>query len=298
MVQAQAPGVPVYAEGRGSRANAGITAQAQKLVDSGALPLTKALVEARMKERSAPCALTLPNENSSHLDGRAVWQAARAAHVRVGWHYLCTKCDRWHLSLAGGYAITADGVVVTCAHVVRREDMKEGHLIAVTEADEVLPVTEILAASDALDTAILRVKSSTPLTALPFAKGTQPGDHVWCFSDPEGKRGYFSDGIVSRFVKRPFLRKREAGAVNLPADAPLPVWVETTTDWAPGSSGSAIVDDFGNAVGHVSEIQTMLQPPSPARADKKGAERSAGTTIVFHQGISAQTVLSLIKPMP
>ncbi|MDZ4290151.1 MAG: serine protease [Prosthecobacter sp.] len=293
-IHAQAPNVPVYSEGRGSRANAAITQRAQKLIETKSLPMTLPIVEARMKERSAPCVLKLPPVNTRPLEGREVWQAARAAHLRVGWRYLCTKCDRWHLDLAGGYAITADGAVATCAHVVRGQGMKEGYLIAVTEDDEVLPVTDILAASDALDTAIVRV-ASTALKPLPLAKDTQPGDRVWCFSDPEGKRGYFSDGIVSRFVSRPSLSRKELEAMKLPADSPRPVWVETTTDWAPGSSGSAIVDDRGNVAGHVSEIQTVIDEPPEGQTAKKSKAWRPGTTIVFHQGISAQTVRSLIQ---
>lgn len=299
---AQAADVPIYAEGRGARPNGAILVQAEKLAADKALPMTLEVVNARLAAPAAPCALDLPPPRTTRLEGRAVWQAARASHLRVGWRYLCTKCDRWHLSLAGGYVLTADGAVATCAHVVESPGMKQGALIAVTEKDEVLPVTEVLAVDRTLDTAILRVKGSG-LTPLPLSLSSLPGDRVWCFSDPEGKRGYFSEGIVSRFVKRPFLsKKEEAGSGRAVTQTP-PVWVETTTDWAPGSSGSAIVDEFGNAVGHVSEIQTMLEPPpeepeasdDPTKARKRARAGQLGTTIVFHQGIAAQTVLRLVK---
>jgi hypothetical protein len=120
---------------------------------------------------------------------------------------------------------------------------------------------------------------------------------VWCFSDPSGKRGYFSEGIVSRFVKRPFLRKKEAEKLPEGTAAATPVWLETTTDWAPGSSGSALIDPFGNAVGHVSEIQSVVEQPLPARR-KSGAATTApqlGTQIIFHQAIGAVEVRALVR---
>jgi hypothetical protein len=74
----------------------------------------------------------------------------------------------------------------------------------------------------------------------------------------------------------------------------MPVWLETTTDWAPGSSGSAIVDEFGNAAGHVSEIQSMTEPPPEGQAKRTKSKWQPGTTIIFHQGIAAVTVRRLI----
>jgi hypothetical protein len=220
------------------------------------------------------------------------------SHLRVGQFYICSKCDKWHLDLAGGYAITADGAVATCAHVIAPPpNMKEGWLVAVTEEDVLLPVTEVLACNVGTDCAIIRVKSDKPLTPLPFSFDVSPGDPVWCFSDPGGKRGYFSEGIVSRFVKRSFMSKKEAAKLPEGTEVPKPVWLETTTDWAPGSSGSAVMDQFGNAVGHVSEIQTVLEDPLPARKKKNAATiiEQLGTQMVFHQAICAAEVKALVK---
>lgn len=292
---AQAPGVPVYNEGRGARQNAVLQEQAKKLQAAAAL-----LPMARVAEQSkrSRCALALPPAETRVLTPRERWQRARLSHIRVGAFYLCSKCDRWHLDLAGGYAITADGAVATCAHVIAPpESMKEGWLVAATEDDEIIPVTEILACNVGTDSAIVRVKSSKPLTPVPLSLDVSPGDQVWCFSDPNGKRGYFSDGIVSRFVKRPFLSKKDAGKLPEGGVLPRPVWLETTTEWAPGSSGSAVIDQFGNCVGHVSEIQSVLEDPLPVRKKKDGKEvpQPLGTLMIFHQAIAAGEVRALVK---
>ncbi len=293
--KAQAPGVPIYAEGRGSRPNAALIEQAKKLQGAAALlSMTKATEQAGRMQ----CDISLPPADTKPLTSRERWQRARLAHIRVGQFYLCSKCDKWHLDLAGGYAITAAGAVATCAHVIAPPpDMKEGWLVAATEDDVLLPVTEVLACNVGTDCAIIRVKSDQPLTALPLSLDVSPGDAVWCFSDPMGKRGYFSEGIVSRFVLRPFMRKKEAQKLPEGVDVPKPVWLETTTEWAPGSSGSALIDQFGNGVGHVSEIQTVLEDPLPVRK-KKGetaANQQLGTQIVFHQAIGAVEVKALVK---
>ncbi len=295
MVCAQAPGVPVYAEGRGARPNAVLTEQAKKLQEaSELLSMTKALEQAQRTQ----CDIVLPAADSKPLSPRERWQRARMSHLRVGQFYICSKCDKWHLDLAGGYAITADGAVATCAHVIAPPaNMKEGWMVAVTEEDVLLPVTEVLACNVGTDSAIIRVKCDKPLTPLPLSLDVSPGDAVWCFSDPSGKRGYFSEGIVSRFVKRSFMSKKEAGKLPEGTEVPKPVWLETTTDWAPGSSGSAVMDQFGNAVGHVSEIQTVLEEALPARKKKSEATviEQLGTQMVFHQAIGAVEVQALVK---
>lgn len=292
---AQAPGVPVYAEGRGARPNAVLMEQAKKLQGaSELLSMTKALEQAQC----AQCSIALPAADSKPLTARERWQRARMSHLRVGQLYLCSKCDKWHLDLSGGYAITADGAVATCAHVIAPPpDMKEGWLVAATEEDVILPVTEVLACNVGTDSAIVRVKPDKPLTPLPLSLDVSPGDSVWCFSDPDGKRGYFSEGIVSRFVKRSFMTKKEADKLPAGTEVPKPVWLETTTDWAPGSSGSALIDQFGNAVGHVSEIQTVIEGPLPARKKKSDATviEQLGTQMVFHQAIGAVEVRALVK---
>ena len=289
-LQAQLPGVPIYPEGRGARPQAGLLAAARELYEAKALLAMDTLLE---QSKRTSCELVLPAPETKELSGRERWQRARASHVRVGYYYQCTQCDKWHLDLAGGYAITADGAVATCAHVISPPDeMKEGYLITATDEDVVMPVLEVLAVNAGKDCAILRVKAEK-LTPLPLATEGSPGDAVWCFSDPSGKRGYYSEGIVSRFVQRPFLRKKEQTEGG---DVPKPLWLETTLDWAPGSSGSALVDSYGNCVGHVSEIEAVTEDP-PTRARGKGAATTTalGTYIVFHHAIAAVEVKSLIK---
>lgn len=235
----------------------------------------------------ASCQLTLPATKKTRLSGRELWAAARAAHMRVGWNFLCTRCNNWHMNFAGGYALTKDGAVATCAHVLKRPaNFKEGSLVVADEEGRIFPVLEILAANSATDVCILRI-AAKDLKPLPLGTDVTPGDRAFCFSDPLDQRGYFSDGIVNRFLER----TRTSGTNNTPT---IITRLNVTTDWAPGSSGSAVLDEFGNAIGHVTTITTLPNAPKSADADKSKSAPER-TLITLHEAVSAKDVLALIQ---
>jgi hypothetical protein len=276
---AQAPGVPIIKEGHGPLPE--LRRAAEKLRQAGG-QLSIAEVKTQLSRKS--CELTLPPVATEQRTPAEIWERARRAMIRVGHYYLCTKCDRWHLNLSGGYAITADGVVATCHHVVEPRGMRDGFLVASTFDGELLPVVEILAADKATDTCILRVKSPRPLEPLPLNTHVRPGDDAWCLSDPLGRDGYFTKGIVNRFYQH----------VHPGRKRPEPIRMNVSTDWAPGSSGAAVLDTCGNAIGHVSLINAE---ENDAPGDSKDDPRASGggTLIVFHDAVRAADVLALIK---
>ena len=278
---AQSPAVPLYpADAREDKA---LKAAAAKLRESGALVPDTTLTNQFAR---TSCNLSLPAPRKSRLTGRELWAAARAAHIRVGWHFLCTKCNNWHLDLAGGYAITKDGAVATCQHVVKRPgNFKEGSLVAADEDGRLFPVIEILATDRRADTCILRIPAKD-LKPLPLHTDVTPGDRCFCFSDPLDERGYFSDGIVNRFLTRQPRRDTNAPPVTR---------LNVTTDWAPGSSGSAVLDEFGNAIGHVTTITTLPGADDKATGNEKGKRLVEPTLITLHEAVSAKDVLALIQ---
>ncbi len=278
---AQSPTVPLFpADGRDDTA---LKTVAAKLRESGAFVPEATLTN---QLNRTICTLTLPAPRKARLSGRELWAAARAAHVRVGWNFLCTKCNNWHLDLAGGYALTKDGAVATCQHVVKRPaNFKEGSLVAADEDGHVFPVIEILAADRRTDACILRV-AAKDLKPLPLQTDVTPGDRCFCFSDPLDERGYFSDGIVNRFLAR--YPRRET-------NAPPVTRLNVTTDWAPGSSGSAVLDEFGNAIGHVTTITTLPGGNGKATDNEKGKRAMEPTLITLHEAVSAKDVLALVQ---
>ena len=70
-------------------------------------------------------------------------------------------------------------------------------------------------------------------------------------------------------------------------------WVRRPYDWAPGSSGAAILDACGNCIGHVSTISTLGDEGEPGDASHE--PKRPETHLVIHNAVRAADVLSLIK---
>ena len=114
--RAQAPGVPICDQ-----------AHQEPQITTSLLKAAKELfakgdglkpAQARQQLKRTACQLALPEAGTRRLSAREICIAARQSHLRVGWSYLCPKCGNWHLNLAGGYALTTNGAVATCFHVV------------------------------------------------------------------------------------------------------------------------------------------------------------------------------------
>jgi S1-C subfamily serine protease len=284
VVLAQAPGVEIMRD-RGTQFRK-LVSDANAHREAGGL-LSMVDVAAQMERRL--CQVELPEPHSVPLTDRQVWEVSRAAHVRVGWHYLCNHCDNWHQRLAGGFFISADGLVVTSQHVIdpARTNYREGYLVVASDSGELYPVREVLASDARTDVAIIRAAVEQPVVALPLQVSTYPGDPAWCYSDPYRRSGYFSRGMINRFY------------YDTSDDKEI-VRMEVSTDWAPGSSGSAVVDQFGNAIGVVSQISTSGAPrarrsPEQNMDPENDQPQGAGPTwIVFRSASLAADVLALI----
>ncbi len=284
--QAQAPDVPVYKQGRKESEQDEKVSQAAKEIYAGGRAAKLEEIKEQLKRNS--CRLDLPTVSSTKLTSRDICIAARRSHLRIGWSYICGKCDQWHVNLAGGYVISTNGAVATCYHVVQpSKDVKQGCLVAAGENGEVWPVTEVLAASRYADACILHVEGRD-LRPLPLNTNVYPGDMAYCFSDPLDHRGYFSHGVVNRFYQFPGRRNFSAEA----SAAYAPTRLNISTDWAPGSSGSAVLDECGNVIGHVSTISAIEDEENGA---EENARTPGPTMIIFHEAVSARDVLRLVQ---
>ncbi len=266
-LRAQAPGVPIHEDGAEKQR---ILRAAEALKEAG-----KLRTRASLHPKDAPqhCALQLPPARNQPLPSSAVHEHARKGFMGIGTLYLCQKCDHWHTNTAGGYAITADGIAATCFHVLADSEvqMREGYVFAYNDAGEAFPVTEVLAANQAADIALVRTEARG-CSPLPLSTDGHPGDPVFCLSSPKDIRGLFTQGILSRYFRDP----RKA------------VFLHVTTDWAAGSSGCAILDACGNALGHVASTRTLLwRDENPAPKDVQ---------MTLKQAASARELLQLTAP--
>jgi hypothetical protein len=254
-----------------------IVGNAQSLWEKNQLPSPRQLRDWMQQPTSVP--LQLPPPSSTPLSVREIAKRATASHVRIGWVFQCNRCANWHANLAGGYAISPD-TVATARHILTPPDKMKGdagYPVAVRGESEVLVISGVWAADTAADTALLRLRTSD-LTPLPLNPEVEVGDTVFCLSDPTGEFGYFSTGIVNRFATNPGAKSPNTLSKRL----------NVSTDWAPGSSGSAVLDACGNAVGHVGSITSIQSQPKGNNAPSH--------YMTLHWAIPASHVLHLANP--
>ncbi|HEX2747467.1 MAG TPA: serine protease, partial [Verrucomicrobiales bacterium] len=276
VVRGQAPGVPIEQPVAGTGVKE-VIEKAGVLREAGKLASAEKVAE--FLKKPAPEKVTLPSPKTEPMSRSAIYEEARRDRVRVGWYYLCKKCNHWHTRLAGGYPLTEDGVIATCHHVVQPgDDMREGYLIVVDGGGVVTPVTSVIADSTGRDICVIRAAGGK-FKPMPLNDAVHPGDAAYCLSDPLGVTGYFSEGMVNRFYRKPDGKGTDEESLRL----------HVSTDWAPGSSGSPVLDQSGNVIGHVSTISAMSEAPA------EGQPRKGGTQIVLHEASTARGVIALLK---
>ncbi len=283
LLKAQAPGVAIVEQSAQGMQNENkqIDLQIKELLEKGELLVTEEVQELLKRPQGEPIVLQAPSEIV--LETNEIAQYAKKSVYRVGIAYLCGKCDMWHLNLGGGYALSDDGVLATCAHCLElKKDLKDQTLIAIDMAGKVYPVRSILAYDAEMDGAIVKIETQT----IPLALSDQvrPGDPCYCLSRPMNQRQYFSRGIVNRF----YWNSSDRGEDDLSLDSLAHLRINVSTDWAPGSSGSPILDQRGNVIGHVASINLMGDL-------KKKPYR--GAYIAIHNGIPARSVNKLASSM-
>jgi len=139
-----------------------------------------------------------------------------------------------------GFVISADGMILTNAHVVR--DAQE---VTVKLADRRELKAKVLGADAATDIAVLKVDASG-LTAVRLGdpRTLQVGDYVLAIGAPFGFDQSATAGIVS------------AKGRSLPGDAYVP-FIQTDAAVNPGNSGGPLFDAAGNVVGINAQIYSQ-----------------------------------------
>ena len=136
-----------------------------------------------------------------------------------------------------GFIVSADGLILTNAHVVK--DAKE---VTVRLADRREFSAKVLGSDVATDIAVLRINAQgLPTVRLGDPKLLQVGDPVLAIGAPYGLEQTATAGIVS------------AKGRSLPGDAAVP-FIQTDAAVNPGNSGGPLFDAAGNVVGINAQI--------------------------------------------
>ncbi|MBN9461246.1 MAG: Do family serine endopeptidase [Burkholderiales bacterium] len=136
-----------------------------------------------------------------------------------------------------GFIVSADGVVLTNAHVVR-----DARTVTVKLADRREFEARVLGVDAATDVAVLRIRASgLPTVQLGDPSQLAVGDYVLAIGSPFGFEQSATSGIVS------------AKGRALPGDAYVP-FIQTDVAVNPGNSGGPLFDASGRVIGINSQI--------------------------------------------
>ena len=245
------------------------------LAESGKAPLGR---EERLKQvtrRTTTVPKLLP-ASSNILSKEDIYTRAAASTVLFGTAFKCDKCTRWHSAMASGVIIDPSGIVVTNYHVA---GAAKGDAMGVMLSDGTfLAVTEILAADQKQDVAIVRIQTGgKALPALPVRTDLRAGGDILCMSNPDNCAGYLSEGIVARYN-----RESKPGGNG-------PVWMQITADFAKGSSGGPILDRSGNVVGIVSSTSSVYYD------EAKNGGQPNNLQMVRHNCVPSTAILGLTQ---
>ena len=136
-----------------------------------------------------------------------------------------------------GFIISADGLILTNAHVVR--DARE---VTVALSDRREFKAKVLGADGTTDVAVLRInEKNLPVVRIGDVSQLQVGDPVLAIGSPYGLEQTATQGIVS------------AKGRSLPGDAAVP-FIQTDAAVNPGNSGGPLFDGSGAVVGINAQI--------------------------------------------
>lgn len=143
--------------------------------------------------------------------------------------------------LGSGFIISADGLILTNAHVVR--DAKE---VTVKLSDRREYSAKVLGSDLSTDIAVLRIKATgLPVVRLGDARQLEVGDPVLAIGAPYGLEQTATQGIVS------------AKGRSLPGDNTVVPFIQTDAAVNPGNSGGPLFDGSGGVVGINSQIYSQ-----------------------------------------
>lgn len=140
-------------------------------------------------------------------------------------------------SLGSGVIMSADGYIVTNAHVIAG-----GKRVEVLLSDDTILIATLVGYDKSYDLAVLKVKvTGAPLPVAEFGDSDtlRVGDPTWAIGNPLGMelRGTMTDGMISAI-------NRQVGADN-----GTMTLIQTTAALNSGNSGGALINAAGQVVG-------------------------------------------------
>jgi S1-C subfamily serine protease len=221
----------------------------------------------------------------------------RQSTFTIGSYYHCPDCDGWHVNTGAGFVIDSHGLISTCCHVVldQDENVKEAYLVAADAQGKVYPVISVLAADTEADTCVIKIDADH-LRPLALRPGVRVGEPVFCLSHPGGYHYMFTQGMIARINRHRDDVLDDKGRTNGLLTRPL-LFVNVTAEYAPGSSGAAMVDEAGNVVAQVASITEASEGPALSEDTPGSKEEPTATfpSVPVRFCTSAEEIVRLIS---
>jgi len=248
----------------------------------------------QLKRRS--CQLSLPKANRHDPRHDNIYQKSVDHVVMLGRSYRCPKekCKRLHWSIASGVLIHPDGIIASNYHVVNAAGKTQA-MAAMTRSGEMYGVSEVLAADEKSDVAILKLAGAKDLSYATITKDEPVGNPVTVISHPNRKFFLLTKGYISRY----YYREPGVSFMNI------------TADYAKGSSGGPLFNEQGHLIGLVSSttslssrsVQLNHVKPGEAQPEATKKEPLPNKKNVIQQGhqmtlkncVPSRAILSLIE---
>ena len=158
--------------------------------------------------------------------------------------YDCGRCDKVHVATAGGVVLSADGLVLTNYHVINSPN-ETFNFFVMSSDGQMLPVTEVLAANEEADVALIRVDADNLKPVKIADEMPSPMDSLFVISHPHDRYFSISTGVVSRHSSR------------FKSNGRMENWMEITARFSQGSSGCGVFNEEGELIGLVSRKEPI-----------------------------------------
>ena len=157
-----------------------------------------------------------------------------------------------------GVVLTADGYILTNAHVVSINGSTENVRLSVRTSDGGVFSAKLVGADPTNDLAVVKIEPTKPLTPIVFGDSSlvNVGDQVVAIGAPLGLEATVTRGIVSALN-----RTIQVASSESPDQSSLEFWsgdagrpinlsvIQTDAAINPGNSGGALVNDRGELIG-------------------------------------------------
>ncbi|WP_370478526.1 S1 family peptidase [Tamlana flava] len=262
-----------------------LSTKAEKLIDSGNVVSADEMAATFKDDGYGPLDVNFAKIKNKKLTPAQIYASVSEGTVIVSSAGRCgevneqgVECKRIHTYPASGYIIDSEGIIVTNYHVANGYVTKYNKtsrdvLVVMLKDGTIFPVKEILSADKSNDLAILKIDpKGVKLPSLPVVKkDAEIGDPVFIVSHPKQYYYTFSSGMVTdKFSEINAGKYRNLMAIS--------------ADFAAGSSGAAIIDQFGNVMGTVTYTKTLQHSDDDSK-----------TQMVLKATIPASSLLKLIK---